>query len=86
MNSTDKKILRLIQTLQYQNKIKNDTDFCSRISLLPQSMTKIKNGTAHFTVSHLKSICKEFNVNANWILGTDIKAFNDKNSIEITEF
>jgi len=44
--------------------------------MLEQTVTKIKKGTAHFTVLQIESICREFDVNANWIYGIENKVFN----------
>ncbi|MCC9016976.1 helix-turn-helix domain-containing protein [Flavobacterium lipolyticum] len=83
-NIIDRRILRLIEVLIEQNKINREIDFCREIEMLPQTVTKIKKGTAHFTVSHIEQICHQFNVNANWIFGIEKKVFNMARSIEIT--
>jgi len=85
MNNIDKRILRLIDVLIFQNQIKNDTDFCKSISILPQNLSKTRKGLTHFTVTHIEAICKKYNVNANWIFGQTHKVFNTPNSIEIKE-
>ncbi|WP_339889763.1 helix-turn-helix domain-containing protein [uncultured Flavobacterium sp.] len=83
MNNTDEKILRLIDLLKFEKKISTTKDFCIEISMYEQSISKIKKGENHFTVSQIESICKVYNVNANWIFGLDKKVYNSKNSIEI---
>ena len=48
--------------------------------MLEQTVTKIKKGTAHFTVLQIESICRKFNVNANWIFNDSKNMFNTKTS------
>lgn len=86
MYHTDKRILRLILVLIFQNKINREVDFCREIGILPQTVSKIRKGTSHFTVMHIETIIKKYNVNANWIFGLENKVFNMSGSIEITDF
>lgn len=83
MQTTDKKILRLIDVLIFQNKVNREVDFCKEIGILQQTVSKIKKGDTHFTVKHIETICNKYNVNANWIFGLDKKVFNMSGSIEI---
>lgn len=85
MHQTDKRILRLIDVLIFQNKINREIDFCKEIGILQQTVSKIKKGTTHFTVSHIETICKLYKVNANWIFGLEKKVFNMPGSIEISD-
>ncbi|MBY0487071.1 MAG: helix-turn-helix domain-containing protein [Flavobacteriaceae bacterium] len=84
MNNVDIRILRLMDVLIFQKKIINQRQFCNDISILEQTMTKIKNGTSHFTIVHIESICKIYRVNPNWIFSYDDKVFRTKDSIELT--
>jgi transcriptional regulator with XRE-family HTH domain len=84
MQATDERILRLIDLLIFQKKITYTKDFCQEINVLEQTISKIKKGTSHFTVEHIQSICKKYNVNANWIFGMEKNVFNTSESIEIT--
>lgn len=83
MNSSDIAVLKLIDLLKLENKINSIGEFARSINILEQTISKIKKGKAHFTVDHIKSICKVYNVNANWIFSLDKKVYNTKNSIEI---
>jgi DNA-binding Xre family transcriptional regulator len=85
MNTTDERILRLIDLLIYQKKISSIKDFCLQIEMLEQTVSKIKKGSSHFTVNQIESICKIFNVNANWIFGLEKTVFNTLSSIELSE-
>ncbi|MBP1222600.1 helix-turn-helix domain-containing protein [Flavobacterium sp. 1355] len=86
MQKTDQRILRLIDVLIFQNKVNREIDFCREINILPQTVSKIKKGTNHFTVTHIENIIEKYNVNANWIFGLDKKVFNMSGSIEIADF
>ncbi|WP_158592534.1 helix-turn-helix transcriptional regulator [Flavobacterium sp. 102] len=79
-------ILHLIDLLKFSKQIKTQGEFARRIEMKQSTITKINNGTAHFTVKQIEMICKIFNVNANWIFGLDKRVFNDENSIEIKDF
>lgn len=83
MNSIDINILKLIDLLIYKKQIKSLRHFCQNISMAGSTISKIKVGTAHFTVNQIKIICQVYNVNANWIFGLERKVFNTVNSIEL---
>jgi DNA-binding Xre family transcriptional regulator len=83
MNTSDKRILKLIELLIFQKQISYIKDFCQEIGMPDQTITKIKNSTAHFTVQHIEMICKKYKVNANWIFGLETKVFNTPDSLEI---
>ena len=80
MNTIDKKILQLIELLMFEKEVLSIRDFCKHIEMLEQTVTKIKKGTAHFTVLQIESICRKFNVNANWIFNDSKNMFNTKTS------
>jgi DNA-binding Xre family transcriptional regulator len=86
MYESDKRILRLIELLIFEKKIKLSKDFCKEIGVLEQTLSKIKKGTNHFTVVQIEKICKVYNVNSNWIFGLQKNVFRTAGSIEITEF
>lgn len=78
MYNSDKKILYLISLLIFDKKISSNKEFCDRIGLIEQTVTKVKNGKAHFTAFYIENICKEFSVNANWIFDTSDEIFIQK--------
>lgn len=80
MKNPDEKILRLIEYLIFTKKVKNATDFCNEIGLLKTTLTRIKKGTSHFTVSQINTTCKKFNVNVNWIFGFESQVFRGEAS------
>lgn len=86
MYTSDKAIIRLIDLLIFQKRILSIRDFADEIGILEQTISKVKKGINHFTVIQIETICKKYNVNANWIYGIDSKVFNIKKSIEINDF
>jgi len=83
MNTTDKRILRLIDYLKFENRISSTSEFCLSVNMPKQNISKIKKGTSHFTVQNISSICKEYNVNANWIYGFQNTIFNTPQSVKL---
>lgn len=78
MYTSDKQILELIAYLKYTNVISSTSEFCLSVNIPKQNITKIKNGSSHFTVKNIEAICLKYNVNANWIFGFQQEIFNKK--------
>jgi len=76
MNVPDKNIMHLIDLLIFQKQISYVKDFCKEIGMQEQTISKIKKGTNHFTVSQIETICKKYKVNANWVFGVQKNIFN----------
>lgn len=76
MYTSDKNIIELVELLKYQKRIIYDKDFCQDVEMLEQTLSKIKKGKNHFTVLQIETICKKYNVNANWIFGVQKNIFN----------
>lgn len=85
MYTSDKRIIRLIELLIFQQRVSTIRKFCQEVDILEQTVSKTKKGINHFTVAHIEVICKTYNVNANWIYGFENKVFRTKDSIEITD-
>jgi hypothetical protein len=85
MYTSDKRILHLIDYLIYKKEVSTAGKFSTRVNMLATTISKVRSGKTHFTVNQIESICKEFNVNANWIFGMDSKVFNTPDSIDIKE-
>jgi hypothetical protein len=83
MKTPDERILRLIDLLKFQKIIKTINQFCDEIGVLRQTVYKIRNEDAGFTVAHINMICKKYNVNANWIIGIEKTVFRTEGSIEL---
>ena len=75
MYEYDKNIITLIDILTVENKISSKTEFYDEIKTIRQTISKIKKGINHFTPSQIEIICKKYNVNANWIFGTEKNVF-----------
>ena len=75
MYNSDKKILDLIDLLKYQKIIATTKDFCNKVGMADSTVTKINKDKAHFTPQHIENICEVFNVNANWIFGSEKNMF-----------
>lgn len=85
MTSTDKTLLYIIDVLVFLKKIKNPSEFCDEIGMLRQTLTKIKNGTQHFTVEQIATACRKYDINANCIVGLQKNIFNSSESPVITD-
>lgn len=76
MTSIDNKILELIERLKQLKTIRFDADFCRDIGIKNQNLIVIKNNPkCSFTVEQIYTICKVYNVNANWIFGFEENTF-----------
>lgn len=78
MENIDAKILFLIEKLKELEIIKSESKFCESIELKKQNLYRIRKGLAHFTPYHILNICKEYDVNANWIFSIQKNTFIEK--------
>lgn len=69
LSTPDKRMLQLIDVLKKRGDIRFRKEFCDTIGLLKQNLVNIKKGTQYFTVEHIRKACKEYNINANWVIG-----------------
>lgn len=76
---TDIRIFELVRFLIFRQKIKTMAEFCREINMSKSTISKIKEGSAHFTICHIESIIEKYDVNANWIFGKSNKLFNTEN-------
>ena len=72
MNTTDAKILELSIILKQLGLVKSQAEFCREIGFMKQNIRKVKAGDAHFSLEHLATICRVFNVDANFIIGKSL--------------
>lgn len=63
-----------------KNIIKYKVEFCKAAGMYPQNISQVVEGRNHFTLEQVNSLCKEYSVNANWILGAEDNVFNNKPS------
>ena len=83
MKTPNERILRLIDLLKFQKTVKNLQKFCDEIGIVRQTIYKIKNGDASFTIAQIEKIGELYNVNFNWIFGFETKVFRSDDSIEL---
>lgn len=84
MYTSDKKIIQLIDILKSLGKISNTSDFCKSIGFFKQNITRVKNGSTHFTPLHIEKICKHYDIDANWIMGFESTIFRKHNKLKST--
>lgn len=79
LHITDARMLELIDILKSSGRIRFRQEFCDAVGVLKQNIRNIKLGTPagnqHFTVVHIANACKEYKVNANWIMGLETEIF-----------
>lgn len=83
MYSSDIRILRIIDVLVFYKKVKDPSEFCDKIEMHRQTLTKIKKDMAHFTPEHIERMCKIYGINSNCIFGIEKKVFFGDKSVEI---
>lgn len=76
MNTIDKNMMFLLELLKVFNEIRFEKEFCDAIGVSKSRLWNIRNGINHFTPEHIKKACKEYDVNANWIIGNSKTIFN----------
>ena len=65
------RMLKLIDKLKTNGVIEYRQEFLDVIGLKKQNFTRIISGNASFTVEHIQKACREYNINANWLLGME---------------
>jgi hypothetical protein len=85
MPNIDQRILKLIELLKDNGRIRFDTDFCRDIGMKKQNLYNIKTGRNYFTPEHIEQIVKAYKVNANWIFGVSEKIFIKTNTKAYTK-
>lgn len=75
LTDQDEKMLKLIDLLITVGMISTKKEFADTVGMHKQGISLIMNGKQSFTVNHINTVCKKFNVNANWIFGTEPNVF-----------
>lgn len=68
MNEVDKRIFRALKLLQEQGVIRFEVDMWDAIDIKKQNIYNIRIGKQHFTVKHVRNLCRKFNIDANWAM------------------
>lgn len=69
------RMLELIDILMNIGEIRFRQNFYDAIELQKQNVRQIKDGRAKFTLSQVEKACRIYNVNANWLMGTEKQIF-----------
>lgn len=86
MFTSDINILKLIELLKLQKKILSNKEFGDSIGMKKSTLSKIPSGACHFTANQINTICKVYNVNANFIFGFDEVVFRDKKNLKLSDY
>lgn len=71
----DQRMIDLIGRLKELEIIRFRQSFLDVIGMSKQQFVHIEAGRQHFTIEHIITTCKIYNVNANWIFGLETKVF-----------
>ncbi|WP_073180919.1 helix-turn-helix domain-containing protein [Cruoricaptor ignavus] len=71
----DKRMLELITILKTNGTIRFAQQFCDAVGLSKQHLSAIKSGRLKFSAEHIEKACREYDINANWILGLSEKMY-----------
>jgi len=71
LHITDERMLKLPEILKWDRRIRYVKEFCDRIEVPKQLPRQVKIGKQHFTAAHIARACKEFGINANFIMGIE---------------
>lgn len=69
-------MLQLIELLQDAGKIKFRQQFLDAIGMPKQHFRRVRLGEQHFSPEQIAAACREYEVNANWILGLEKKIWS----------
>ena len=78
MTLPDNRIIELIDRLIAAGTIASRQEFLDTIGMLKQNYTEVVNGKRSFRMEHISKACREYDVNANWIMGIDEQVFRTK--------
>lgn len=63
----DNRMFQLFDELKNRGVLKYKRAFCLAMGLPEQNLSNIKNKVNHFNLIHVATICRYYNLNANWI-------------------
>ena len=69
-------LLRL-KELRKQNNL-SQLEFATKIGMLQQQYSRYEKGEREPQLKHIRRICREFKVSADWLLALDIEEENEK--------
>ena len=65
---SDQRMLELIDRLKAAGRIRFTQEFLNVAGLPKQSLRDVKMGSRGFTVVHITNVCREYGIDANWVL------------------
>lgn len=71
----EQRIIYFIDVLKDSGVIRFKKEFFDKTAIRRQHYVRVKNGEIRFTSTQIKSICEHYNINANWIFGTETNVF-----------
>lgn len=83
MYNSDIRILKIIDLLEFRKLIKDPSEFCDKIDLHRQTLSKIKKDKGHFTPEYIEIMCNVFNLNPACIFGFEKNVFRNDKTIVI---
>ena len=69
------KILMLVNNFKESGKIRFKKEFYDSTGISRQYMRMVEHEDRRFTSTQIKSVCKEYNINANWIFDLEKNIF-----------
>lgn len=75
LKTPEERLVYFIDMLKDSGIIRFKEEFFEATGIKRQYYTKVKNGDVRFTTNHIYQICKHYNLNANWVFGTEENIF-----------
>lgn len=75
LNTPEERLVYFIDMLKDSGIIRFKEEFFEATGIKRQYYTKVKNGDVRFTTNHISKICEHYNLNANWVFGTQDNMF-----------
>lgn len=75
LKSPEERLVYFIDMLKDSGRIRFKNEFFDKTGIKRQYYTKVRNGEIRFTTNHISQICKHYNLNANWVFGTQDNMF-----------
>lgn len=69
------KIINLVNDFKLSGKIKFKKEFYDATGISRQYLRMVEHEGRRFTSSQIKAVCKNYNVNANWIFDLELNKF-----------
>jgi plasmid maintenance system antidote protein VapI len=74
----DVRMLELMKILKEMGFVRSGAAFAKVIGIPRSNINSIRNGETSFTALHINIVCKEYTINANWIMGIETNLFRGR--------